>query len=306
MKLSSESFKDGDRIPDRFAFCNPATEGHVSLAQTAIRISRGRTCRAVPDRSRSSAMIRRSQSRRRRKPGRTKCSGELAESRLLPLGPLQPAHDTAPIGEGEFSDGVTRGANQVRPRREARRGINDFTGWFAADEQMSGDYYGYDGPCPHGTTRSSIVTCSRSTHSTSPRSMSRDAQRPIAARGDCRTHPRPGLDHRDLFAEPGGKGLSCLQGSSDHREPNGSARVCGQPPRHFAQSRLPVPRQSIAKTRQALAADERQRPGSEGFTHMQPVLAHELPRQRSLEIRNALQRHGIDMPAIGDVRTSGG
>ena len=30
----------------------------------------------------------------------------------------------------------------------ARHGINDYTGWFASDKDMSGDYYGYDGPCP--------------------------------------------------------------------------------------------------------------------------------------------------------------
>ncbi|AHV91849.1 phosphatidylethanolamine-binding family protein [Bordetella holmesii ATCC 51541] len=31
---------------------------------------------------------------------------------------------------------------------EARQGLNDYTGWFAADRDMSGDYFGYDGPCP--------------------------------------------------------------------------------------------------------------------------------------------------------------
>ena len=29
-----------------------------------------------------------------------------------------------------------------------RHGINDYTGWFAGDEQMEGTYFGYDGPCP--------------------------------------------------------------------------------------------------------------------------------------------------------------
>jgi phosphatidylethanolamine-binding protein (PEBP) family uncharacterized protein len=29
-----------------------------------------------------------------------------------------------------------------------RHGINDYTAWFAGDEQMSGTYFGYDGPCP--------------------------------------------------------------------------------------------------------------------------------------------------------------
>ena len=30
----------------------------------------------------------------------------------------------------------------------SRQGINDYTGWFASDRDMAGDYYGYDGPCP--------------------------------------------------------------------------------------------------------------------------------------------------------------
>ena len=30
----------------------------------------------------------------------------------------------------------------------ARQGINDYTGWFAGDKDMAGNYFGYDGPCP--------------------------------------------------------------------------------------------------------------------------------------------------------------
>jgi Raf kinase inhibitor-like YbhB/YbcL family protein len=26
--------------------------------------------------------------------------------------------------------------------------LNDYTGWFADDEKMRGNYFGYDGPCP--------------------------------------------------------------------------------------------------------------------------------------------------------------
>ncbi|MFY0022605.1 hypothetical protein ABTQ05_22005, partial [Acinetobacter baumannii] len=32
-----------------------------------------------------------------------------------------------------------------------RQGINDYTGWFAGDGDMRGDYFGYDGPCPPWT-----------------------------------------------------------------------------------------------------------------------------------------------------------
>jgi phosphatidylethanolamine-binding protein (PEBP) family uncharacterized protein len=29
-----------------------------------------------------------------------------------------------------------------------RQGINNYTQWFESDESMSGNYFGYDGPCP--------------------------------------------------------------------------------------------------------------------------------------------------------------
>ena len=42
-----------------------------------------------------------------------------------------------------------RAASPGRTRRaKARHGINDYTGWFAGDKDMGGDYFGYDGPCP--------------------------------------------------------------------------------------------------------------------------------------------------------------
>jgi Raf kinase inhibitor-like YbhB/YbcL family protein len=56
---------------------------------------------------------------------------------------------TAGIARGAHSDGVTaRGKPGPRAPREGRHGINDYTGWFAGDKEMGGDYHGYDGPCP--------------------------------------------------------------------------------------------------------------------------------------------------------------
>ena len=53
------------------------------------------------------------------------------------------------IKAGEFSDGVTpRGKKGPEGPRGTRQGINDYTGWFANDKDMSGNYFGYDGPCP--------------------------------------------------------------------------------------------------------------------------------------------------------------
>ena len=53
------------------------------------------------------------------------------------------------IGEGQFSRGFTaRGKPGPAAGHGARHGLNDYTGWFAGDAQMAGQYFGYDGPFP--------------------------------------------------------------------------------------------------------------------------------------------------------------
>jgi len=53
------------------------------------------------------------------------------------------------IAAGQFSSGVTaRGKPAASGPGHLRQGLNDYTGWFAGDPDMAGDYYGYDGPCP--------------------------------------------------------------------------------------------------------------------------------------------------------------
>ena len=59
------------------------------------------------------------------------------------------APDVRTIAAGSCSDGVTaRGKQQPQGPAGARQGLNDYTGWFAGDAQMGGDYVGYDGPYP--------------------------------------------------------------------------------------------------------------------------------------------------------------
>ncbi len=61
------------------------------------------------------------------------------------------------IGQGQFSELVTPHGKpgptvplHIHNGREheLRQGLNDYTGWFARDPDMTGDYFGYDGPCP--------------------------------------------------------------------------------------------------------------------------------------------------------------
>ncbi len=59
-----------------------------------------------------------------------------------------------PVECGELSAGAC--SDEVTPRGKrdpfgppgSVQGVNDFTGWSAGDADMSGQYLGYDGPCP--------------------------------------------------------------------------------------------------------------------------------------------------------------
>ena len=57
--------------------------------------------------------------------------------------------DVQVIETGSCSDGITaKGKQQPPGPAGARQGLNDYTGWFAGDADMGGDYFGYDGPYP--------------------------------------------------------------------------------------------------------------------------------------------------------------
>jgi len=56
--------------------------------------------------------------------------------------------DTTGIAAGSCSDGVTARGKPAGTDAGGRRGLNDYTGWFAGDAAMDGRYFGYDGPYP--------------------------------------------------------------------------------------------------------------------------------------------------------------
>jgi Raf kinase inhibitor-like YbhB/YbcL family protein len=56
--------------------------------------------------------------------------------------------DVTELAEGIDSDGLTARGKPAEKRPYGVRGLNDYTGWFAGDAQMEGNYAGYDGPWP--------------------------------------------------------------------------------------------------------------------------------------------------------------
>jgi Raf kinase inhibitor-like YbhB/YbcL family protein len=150
MKLSSTAFADNQRIPSEYAFCAPDPGAHVTLSRNRNPpLAWGE----LPPGTRSLALI----CHDRDVP--SKGDDVNKEGRAIPASLprvdfyhwvlVDLAPDAGPIQVGEFSDGVTaRGKKGPGGPRDTRQGINDYTMWFASDKDMSGDYFGYDGPCP--------------------------------------------------------------------------------------------------------------------------------------------------------------
>jgi Raf kinase inhibitor-like YbhB/YbcL family protein len=150
MKLTSESFKDMGAIPGHCAFA-------VIDPKTRIRLSENRNPQLawsdLPSGTRSLVLVCHDYDVPSRgddvnQEGRTiPASLPRVDFHHWVLVDLKP--DGGPIRDGEFSRGVTaRGKTGPDAPRGTRQGINDYTGWFASDKDMAGDYYGYDGPCP--------------------------------------------------------------------------------------------------------------------------------------------------------------
>ena len=150
MKLTSNSFSEGQKIPGDFAFCAQDPAHHVCLGKNH---NPHLTWSDVPAGTQSFAVI--------------CCDPDVPsrgddvnqEDRSVPAALPRvdffhwvlvdlPAslHE---IQQGEFSSDVTpRGKPGPAAPHGARQGINDYTAWFNGDNDMRGDYYGYDGPCP--------------------------------------------------------------------------------------------------------------------------------------------------------------
>ncbi len=150
MKLISQSFTNGAPIPDQFAFCNQAEQGHVCLGKNH---NPHFAWDDVPGATRSFALICHdldvpSKGDDVNQEGRS-VPADLPRVEFFHWVLVDLPGNLREIAAGQFSSEVTPGGKPgPQAALDARQGINDYTGWFAADEAMRGDYYGYDGPCP--------------------------------------------------------------------------------------------------------------------------------------------------------------
>ena len=150
MKLTSSSFNEGQKIPGDFAFCIPDTAHHVCLGQN---LNPSLQWSEVPAGTQSFVVICHdpdvpSQGDDVNQEGRS-VPASLPRVDFFHWVLIDLPSSLHAIRQGEFSSDVTpRGKPGPAAAHGARHGINDYTGWFASDKDMCGDYYGYDGPCP--------------------------------------------------------------------------------------------------------------------------------------------------------------
>ena len=150
MEFATSAFASNGAIPAEFAFCAMDAVAHVKLSANR---NPDFTWRGVPAGTKSLALLCHDPDVPSRgddvnQEGRT-VPASLARVDFCHWVLVDLPPDTPAIARGEFSDGVTaRGKPGPHAPRGARQGTNDYTGWFAGDKDMAGNYFGYDGPCP--------------------------------------------------------------------------------------------------------------------------------------------------------------
>ncbi len=149
LTVTIDAWPNGGVIPEEYAFCVPDAEEHVAMGRNrspAIRWS------DAPAGARSYAIICHDPDVPSRpddvnKEGTT-VPADLPRIDFYHWVLVDVSDRTTELVAGEDSQGVTPGGKEPGKTDYGVRGINNYTDWFAGDEEMKGDYGGYDGPCP--------------------------------------------------------------------------------------------------------------------------------------------------------------
>ncbi len=150
MKLWSDSWTNGDRIPARYCAGRLADGGGVAFGDN---LNPHLAWSDVPAEAQSMVLICHdfdvpSQPDDVNQPGR-EVPADLPRVDFFHWVLVDLPPRPTVITEGEFSRGFTpRGKPGPALPGGARQGLNDYTGWFAGDPERAGQYFGYDGPFP--------------------------------------------------------------------------------------------------------------------------------------------------------------
>jgi Raf kinase inhibitor-like YbhB/YbcL family protein len=149
VKLTSDSFADGARIPEQFALGVPHPETHVTFGSNRNPHLRWSD---APAGTRSFALICHDVDVPTvgddvNQEGRT-VPHDLPRTDFFHWVLVDIPTTVTEIPEGAASEGVTPRGKPVGPGPYGRAGRNDYTGWFSGHPELGGEYGGYDGPGP--------------------------------------------------------------------------------------------------------------------------------------------------------------
>lgn len=152
MKLWSDSWINGERIPTKYAAGKPDVAKGVTFSDN---LSPHLAWSEVPAGTRSFALICHdfdvpSRGDDVNQPDR-EVPADLPRVDFFHWVMIDLPATLTEITEGQFSRGFTARGKPgplIPALPGARHGLNDYTGWFAGNAEMAGDYFGYDGPFP--------------------------------------------------------------------------------------------------------------------------------------------------------------
>ena len=150
MKVHIPTFENGARVSHKHAFCVPTADGSITMGKN---INPQVNWSDFPANTKSFALI-------CVDPDVPSVGDDVnVEGRTVPID--LPRVDfyhwvvadipsiVTKVDFGADSSGITeRGKKPGKTSYGGITGINDYTNWFAGDENMKGFYGGYDGPCP--------------------------------------------------------------------------------------------------------------------------------------------------------------
>lgn len=149
LKVQVGGIANGKPIPPQFTFCVPAAQGHVSRGPDKNpRVSwskgpKGTLSYAIIAFDTDVPTIRTDMNQE----GKT-LPADMPRRTFYHWVLVDIPAAVRSIAEGADADGAVPHGKPPGKTKLGVRGLNDFTGAFAANEAMKGNYGGFDGPCP--------------------------------------------------------------------------------------------------------------------------------------------------------------
>jgi hypothetical protein len=150
LRVSVDTFKDGEMIPNKYAFCVPAAQGHTAPGSNfspSISWSRG------PRGTKSYVIMLYDTDSPAEQRDKINKEGTAMTSAIPRRTFFHWVLVDIPPGVKSLEEGADSNARVVHgkpatPAAAGVRGLNDYTKVSAGNDAMQGQYYGYDGPCP--------------------------------------------------------------------------------------------------------------------------------------------------------------